>query len=139
MLFQDRVIEALKCGKSMTIKGMRNHIESTGVKAAYGAVKHAVIQLEKINVISPAVVEGSPWLGYKLNDNYKDGLKLQASSSKRHMVRKQVHKPVEKPVKVIYPTYGPWRQTGEPARLQLMFNELLAKPRAKRIKRGLAQ
>ncbi|WP_323085166.1 hypothetical protein [Providencia alcalifaciens] len=138
MLFQDRVIEALKCGQSMTIKGLRSHIESTGVKAAYGAVKHAVIQLEKFNVISPAVVEGSPWLGYKLNDNYKDGLKLQASISKRHMVRKQVHKPVEKPAKIIEPTYGPFNQVGESARLQFLLDDLLAKPRAKRIKRGLA-
>lgn len=138
MLFQDRVIEALKCGQSMTIKGLQNYIESTGVKAAYTAVKHAVIQLEKFEVVSPAVVEGSSWLGYKLNDNYEDGLENQAKNSKRHMVRKRIHKPVEKPIKVIEPTYGPFNQVGESVRLQFLLDELLAKPMAKRIKRGLA-
>ncbi len=33
MLFQDRVIEVLKSGKSMSIKGLRAHFESKWRKA----------------------------------------------------------------------------------------------------------
>lgn len=138
MLFQDRIVEVLKGSQGMTIKSLQNHIESIGVKAAYGAVKQAIIQLEKFDVVSPTIVEGSGWLGYKLNDNYENGLEKQALVSKRCMVRKHTSKHKENSSKVTKLTYGSFNQVGEPARLHLMFNELLAKPRAKRIKRGLA-
>ncbi|MEY0981420.1 hypothetical protein AB7206_12660 [Providencia alcalifaciens] len=138
MLFQDRVIEVLKSGKSMSIKGLRAHFESNGVKASYNTVKFALGQLEYFDVISLVTVEedGVRAFGYKLNDNYETGLARQASSSQRHKVRSGKPKKAKSPV--VIPEYGPWCQTGEPARLQIMFNELLAKPRAKRIKRGLA-
>lgn len=138
MLFQDRVIEVLKSGKSMSIKGLRAHFESNGVKASYNTVKFALGQLEYFDVISLVTVEegGIRAFGYKLNNNYEAGLARQASSSQRHKVRASKPKKVKSPV--VIPEYGPWCQTGEPARLQIMFNELLAKPRAKRIKRGLA-
>nr|ELR5228792.1 hypothetical protein [Providencia rettgeri] len=138
MLFQDRVIEVLKSGKSMSIKGLRAHFESNGVKASYNTVKFALGQLEYFDVISLVTVEedGARAFGYKLNDNYETGLARQASSSQRHKVRASKPKKAKSPV--VIPEYGPWCQTGEPARLQIMLNKLLAKPRAKRIKRGLA-
>ncbi|MEX6385234.1 hypothetical protein AB6F61_20420 [Providencia hangzhouensis] len=138
MLFQDRVIEVLKSSKSMSIKGLRAHFESNGVKASYNTVKFALGQLEYFDVISLVTVEedGVRAFGYKLNDNYETGLARQASSSQRHKVRASKPKKAKSPV--VIPEYGPWCQTGEPARLQIMLNKLLAKPRAKRIKRGLA-
>ncbi|HEM8308200.1 TPA: hypothetical protein U2M51_004512 [Providencia rettgeri] len=140
MLFQDRVIEVLKLGESMSIKGLRAHFESNGVKASYNTVKFALGQLEYFDVISLVTVEenGVRAFGYKLNDNYEAGLAKQANSGQRHKVRtSKPSKPKKAKAPVVVPEYGPWCQTGEPARLQVMFNELLAKPRAKRIKRGL--
>ncbi|EOV8086771.1 hypothetical protein ACOMXT_000555 [Providencia rettgeri] len=138
MLFQDRVIELLKGGQSMSLKAIRDHFESNGVKASYCTAKNAIDQLERFEVVSLVVVEnnGVRVFGYKLNDNYEAGLARQASSSQRHKVRASKPKKAKSPV--VIPEYGPWCQTGEPARLHIMFNELLAKPRAKRIKRGLA-
>ncbi len=138
MLFQDRVIELLKGGQSMSLKAIRDHFESNGVKASYNTVKFALGQLEYFDVISLVIVEedGARAFGYKLNDNYEAGLTRQANSGQRHKVRASKPKKAKSPVAI--PEYGPWCQTGEPARLQIMFNELLAKPRAKRIKRGLA-
>lgn len=141
MLFQDRVIELLKSGQSMSLKAIRDHFESNGVKASYNTVKFALGQLEYFDVISLVTVEedGVRAFGYKLNDNYEAGLTRQANSGQRHKVRaSKSNKPKKPVVPVVVPEYGPWCQAGEPARLHLMFNELLAKPRAKRIKRGLA-
>ncbi|WP_272659497.1 MULTISPECIES: hypothetical protein [unclassified Providencia] len=122
----------------MSLKAIRDHFESNGIKASYCTAKNAIDQLERFEVVSLVVVEnnGVRVFGYKLNDNYETGLARQASSSQRHKVRTSKPKKVKSPV--VIPEYGPWCQTGEPARLQIMFNELLAKPRAKRIKRGLA-
>lgn len=138
MLFQDRVIELLKGGQSMSLKAIRDHFESNGIKVPYCTAKDALNQLEQFNVVLLVTVEegGIRAFGYKLNDNYEAGLARQASSSQRHKVRASKSKKDKSPV--VIPEYGPWCQTGEPARLQIMFNELLAKPRAKRIKRGLA-
>nr|EMA4644486.1 hypothetical protein [Providencia rettgeri] len=140
MLFQDRVIELLKGGQSMSLKAIRDHFESNGVKASYCTAKNAIDQLERFEVVSLVVVEnnGVRVFGYKLNDNYEAGLARQASSSQRHKVRtSKPSKPKKTKAPVVVPEYGPWCQTGEPARLQIMLNKLLAKPRAKRIKRGL--
>lgn len=138
MLFQDRVIELLKGGQSMSLKAIRDHFESNGIKASYCTAKNAIDQLERFEVVSLVVVEnnGVRVFGYKLNDDYEAGLARQASSSQRHKVRASKPKKAKSPV--VIPEYGPWCQTGEPARLQIMLNKLLAKPRAKRIKRGLA-
>ncbi|QIF57757.2 MULTISPECIES: hypothetical protein [unclassified Providencia] len=138
MLFQDRVIELLKGGQSMSLKAIRDHFESNGIKVPYCTAKDALNQLEQFNVVLLVTVEegGIRAFGYKLNDNYEAGLARQASSSQRHKVRASKPKKAKSPA--VIPEYGPWCQTGEPARLQIMFNELLAKPRAKRIKRGLA-
>ncbi|MGK4231478.1 hypothetical protein ACK2MR_10050 [Providencia hangzhouensis] len=141
MLFQDRVIELLKGGQSMSLKAIRDHFESNGIKASYCTAKNAIDQLERFEVVSLVVVEndGVRVFGYKLNDNYEAGLISQANSAKRSKVRAgKPRKPKKIIPPVVMPEYGPWCQTGEPARLHLMFNELLAKPRAKRIKRGLA-
>ncbi|MDB9567826.1 hypothetical protein OW293_014625 [Providencia rettgeri] len=141
MLFQDRVIELLKGGQSMSLKAIRDHFESNGIKVPYCTAKDALNQLEQFNVVLLVTVEegGIRAFGYKLSDNYEAGLARQASSSQRHKVRtSKPSKPKKIKVPVVVPEYGPWCQTGEPARLQIMFNELLAKPRAKRIKRGLA-
>lgn len=142
MLFQDRVIELLKGGQSMSLKAIRDHFESNGVKASYCTAKNAIDQLERFEVVSLVVVEnnGVRVFGYKLNNGYEAGLINQANSAKRSKVRAgKPRKPKKVIPPVVMPVYGPWCQTGEPARLQIMFNELLAKPRAKRIKRGLAQ
>lgn len=138
MLFQDRVIELLKGGQSMSLKAIRDHFESNDIKVPYCTAKDALNQLERFGVVSLVVVEnnGVRVFGYKLNDNYEAGLARQANSGQRHKVRASKPKKAKSPV--VIPEYGPWCQTGEPARLQIMFNELLAKPRAKRIKRGLA-
>ncbi|QPE15761.1 hypothetical protein IMQ36_11130 [Providencia rettgeri] len=138
MLFQDRVIELLKGGQSMSLKAIRDHFESNGIKVPYCTAKNALNQLEQFNVVLLVTVEegGIRAFGYKLNDNYETGLARQASSSQRHKVRASKPKKAKSPV--VIPEYGPWCQTGEPARLQIMLNKLLAKPRAKRIKRGLA-
>lgn len=141
MLFQDRVIEVLKSGECMSVASMKSHFESNGIKASHQTVRFAISQLELFHVITLVVVEenGKRVFGYKLNDNYEAGLINQANSAKRSKVRAgKPRKPKKIIPPVVMPEYGPWCQTGEPARLHLMFNELLAKPRAKRIKRGLA-
>nr|WP_282553783.1 MULTISPECIES: hypothetical protein [unclassified Providencia] len=122
----------------MSLKAIRDHFESNGIKVPYCTAKDALNQLEQFNVVLLVTVEegGIRAFGYKLNDNYEAGLARQASSSQRHKVRASKPKKAKSPA--VIPEYGPWCQTGEPARLQIMFNELLAKPRAKRIKRGLA-
>ncbi|MDD9338286.1 MAG: hypothetical protein PV362_01180 [Providencia heimbachae] len=141
MLFQDRVVELLKSGQSMSIASMRSHFESNGIKALHQTVRFAISQLELFEAISLVAVEenGKRVFGYKLNDNYEAGLARQANSGQRHKVRtRKPANPKKIKVPVVVPEYGAWCQTGEPARLQVMFNELLAKPRAKRVKRGLA-
>lgn len=141
MLFQDHVVEVLKSGESMTIKELMNAIESKGINASYNTVYFAVKQLERFFVVSRINLkgEGNCMVSFKLKPDYEIGLDEQ-KDARRHQVGQLSRldfgdKGTQKKSKIAHQGF---KQIGEPARLQVWLNELLAKPRAKRIKRGLS-
>ncbi|EJD6081639.1 MULTISPECIES: hypothetical protein [Providencia] len=142
MLFQDHVVEVLKSGKCMTIKEIMSAIESKGVKAPYNTVYFAVKQLERFFVVSKhnQKSEDSSMISFKLKPDYETGLDEQKDARRRQVGQLsrldfKGDKGIRKKSQIARQGF---KQVGEPARQQVWLNELLAKPRAKRIKRGLA-
>ncbi len=141
MLFQDHVVDVLKNGKCMTIKELMNAIENKGINAPYNTVYFAVKQLERFFVVSKMnhKDEDNRMVSFKLKPDYETGLEEQKDARRRQVGQLSRldfgDKGMQKKSKIALQGF---KQVGEPARQQVWLNELLAKPRAKRIKRGLS-